>query len=137
MECKDQTIWVMFVQDAVYPPEKLDEMVSQCDYVVMATPLTPQTEKLMSASAIDSMKATAVFVNIGRGKCVDEPALIAALRERRIRGAALDVFFTEPLPADNELWGLDNVLISPHTADRTKVRSWGEPLKFVGLSLCH
>jgi len=65
------------------------------------------------------MKPTAVFINVGRGATVDEDALIDALRHHRIRGAALDVFDVEPLPPEHPLWQLDNVLISPHTADRT------------------
>lgn len=90
------------------------------DYVVAATPWTPDTDKLVSAAAIAAMKPNAVFVNVGRGKCVDEEALIEALSARRIRGAALDVFATEPLPASSPLWSLPNVLMSPHCADRTK-----------------
>ncbi len=65
------------------------------------------------------MAPSTVFINVGRGRTVDEEALIDALRERRIRGAALDVFETEPLPPDSPLWQLDNVLLSPHSADRT------------------
>ncbi|KAF5840020.1 D-isomer specific 2-hydroxyacid dehydrogenase [Dunaliella salina] len=105
--------------DAMYTPSQLTELMSQSDYVVMSTPLTPQTEKLVNAAAIAAMKPNAVFINIGRGKCVDEEALIKALKSRRIRGAGLDVFATEPLPTESELWRLDNVLISPHCADRT------------------
>ncbi len=63
------------------------------------------------------MKRTAVLVNVGRGPVVDEAALVAALQEGRIRGAALDVFETEPLPEGHPFWGLDNVLLSPHCAD--------------------
>jgi phosphoglycerate dehydrogenase-like enzyme len=97
----------------------LDEVIAQSDYVVMCTPLTPRTWRLISRERIALMKETAVFINVGRGATVDEEALIDALRERRIRGAALDVFEHEPLPADSPLWALDDVLISPHTADHT------------------
>jgi phosphoglycerate dehydrogenase-like enzyme len=97
----------------------LDEVVSASDYLVMAAPLTSATRGLLSRERISAMKAAAVFVNVGRAATVDEDALVEALRERRIRGAALDVFATEPLPADHPLWDLDNVLISPHTADHT------------------
>ncbi len=90
------------------------------DYVVCSTPYTPATHELVSAAAIAAMKPEAVLINVGRGKCVDEPALIRALQEGKIRGAGLDVFYTEPLPADSPLWGMDNVLLSPHCADRTK-----------------
>jgi phosphoglycerate dehydrogenase-like enzyme len=87
------------------------------DYVVLSTPLTPETRHLIDASRIARMKASAVLINICRGPVVDETALIDALRSERIRGAALDVFETEPLPPAHPLWTFDNVLISPHTAD--------------------
>eukprot|EP00884_Botryococcus_braunii_P007024 jgi/Botrbrau1/16322/Bobra.0066s0089.2 len=103
----------------VYPPEALEELMRVSDYVVAALPHTPNTEKLVRRQAINAMKPNAVFINVGRGKTVDEEALIDALKERRIRGAALDVTYTEPLPADSPLWELDNVLLSPHSADRT------------------
>lgn len=106
--------------DAILPPEMLTELMSLSDYVVASTPHTPETHKLISKEAIAAMKPSGVFINVGRGKCVDEEALVEALQARRIRGAALDVFFTEPLPADSPLWDLDNVLMSPHNADRTK-----------------
>ena len=98
----------------------LDEVIATSDYVVMCTPLTPATYRLMSQERIASMKASAVFINVGRGATVDETALADALQNGRIRGAALDVFATEPLPPDHPLWQLDNVLISPHTADHTR-----------------
>ena len=73
----------------------------------------------MNADRIALMKRSAVLINVSRGAVVDEAALIAALTAKRIRGAALDVFEIEPLPPDHPLWTLDNVLISPHTADHT------------------
>lgn len=97
----------------------LEEVIAASDYVVMSAPLTPATFHMLTRERIALMKPDAVFVNIGRGKTVDEPALIAALREKRLRGAALDVVETEPLAPDHPLWQLDNVLISPHTADHT------------------
>jgi phosphoglycerate dehydrogenase-like enzyme len=97
----------------------IDEVIAQSDYVVLSAPLTPRTWRLISRERIAAMKPSAVFINVGRGATVDEQALIEALRERRIRGAALDVFDTEPLPTDHPLWSLDNVLVSPHTADHT------------------
>jgi hypothetical protein len=220
------------LQDKIYSPDQLTELMSVSDYVVAATPYTPATDKLISAAAIAAMKPNGVFVNVGRGKCVDEEALIegerqvstfghcmwavsktvghalnsvqaacvagtvmrfsvpeawqleqlveycqnsmtscfmhdgstlqwpagssrplhfcpwyssciitgcacccrftrtirtrhpvssvAVLRTKRIRGAGLDVFATEPLPADSPLWDLPNVFMSPHNADRTK-----------------
>lgn len=97
----------------------IEEVIAASDYVVMCTPLTPSTRRLMSRERIAGMKAEAVFINIGRGGTVDEEALVDALRNHRIRGAALDVFDVEPLPPEHPLWQLDNVLISPHTADHT------------------
>jgi phosphoglycerate dehydrogenase-like enzyme len=90
----------------------------ETDYVVLSVPLTPETRNLMNAERIAKMKPTSVLINVSRGAIVDEPALIEALQHRRIRGAALDVFQTEPLPPNHPLWSLDNVLISPHSADR-------------------
>lgn len=97
----------------------IEDVIASSDYVVVSAPLTPATFRMISAARIASMKSSAVFINVGRGATVDEPALIEALRNRRIRGAALDVFETEPLPPEHPLWELDNVLISPHTADHT------------------
>ena len=97
----------------------LDDVIGQSDYVVMSAPLTPRTYRLLSRERIALMKESAVFINIGRGKTVDEDALVEALENQRIRGAALDVFDSEPLPAGHPLWRLDNVLLSPHTADKT------------------
>ncbi len=97
----------------------IDEAIPASDYIVLSTPLTPATRNLMNADRIATMRTSAVLINVSRGAVVDEPALIEALREHRIRGAALDVFATEPLPPDHPLWSLDNVLISPHSADHT------------------
>ena len=97
----------------------VDDVVSEADYLVLSLPLTPQTFRLISSRRLAAMRPTAVLINIGRGATVEEPALVAALQERRIRGAALDVYETEPLPAGHPLWTLDNVLLSPHSADRT------------------
>ncbi|HVR41240.1 MAG TPA: D-2-hydroxyacid dehydrogenase [Thermoanaerobaculia bacterium] len=97
----------------------IEDVIAQSDYVVMSTPLTPSTHRLLSRERIALMKSSAVLINIGRGATVDEDALVDALRERRLRGAALDVFEVEPLPPEHPLWQLDNVLLSPHTADHT------------------
>ena len=102
-----------------YGPQGLLEMVQRADYVVVSLPHTPETEKLVSRTVIAAMKPTAVLVNVGRGKTVDEEALVEVLEARKIRGAALDVFATEPLPENSPLWRLDNVMMSPHCADRT------------------
>ena len=100
-----------------FPPEGVVELVARADDVVVAAPLTPGTLGLVGREAIAAMKRTAVLVNVGRGPVVDEPALVEALEQGLIRGAALDVFETEPLPAGHALWRLPNVLLSPHCAD--------------------
>ncbi len=102
--------------DRVYGPDRLDALAAEADAIVITLPLTEETAGLVSRRTIEAMRPDAVFVNVGRGAVVDEPALVEALRAGRIRGAALDVFATEPLPADNPLWRLENVIISPHTA---------------------
>jgi phosphoglycerate dehydrogenase-like enzyme len=94
----------------------LDELLPRADSVVITLPLTDETRGLFDRARIERMKADAILVNIGRGAVVDEPALVDALRSGHLRGAALDVFATEPLPPESPLWELDNVILSPHTA---------------------
>jgi phosphoglycerate dehydrogenase-like enzyme len=106
--------------DRVYATKDLHQMLPECDYVAVAAPLTPETKHLMSTAEFNAMKPTAIIMNVGRGPVIDEAAMTEALRTKRIRGAALDVFEVEPLPADSPLWDMDNVLISAHTADHTK-----------------
>ena len=108
--------------DEVMGNERLLDLIARSDYVVVAAPLTPDTRGLVSAQAIAAMKPDAVMINVGRGAIIDEPALIDALRHKRIRGAALDVFAEEPLPPGHPMYGLDNLLLSPHCADHT--RTW-------------
>lgn len=104
--------------DDVLPPERLHELLSRSDYVLLAAPLTAETRGLMDAAALAAMSPAAVLINVGRGAVVDEAALVDVLRQRRIRGAALDVYAHEPLPPGHPLYGLDNALLSPHTADQ-------------------
>jgi phosphoglycerate dehydrogenase-like enzyme len=94
----------------------LPQATSAADYVVNTLPLTDRTKDAFGERAFAAMKPTARFVNLGRGATVDEDALVHALREGRIAGAALDVFRTEPLPAASPLWGMANVIVSPHMA---------------------
>jgi phosphoglycerate dehydrogenase-like enzyme len=101
------------------PPSELVTLMERSDDVVVTLPLTEETRGFVSAAAIAALKPTAVLVNVGRGPVIDEPALVRALREQRIRGAALDVFEQEPLPDGHPLYGLDNLLLSPHCADNT------------------
>lgn len=96
--------------------DSLDAVLPETDILVLATPLTPQTQHLIDARRLGLLPHGAVLVNIARGPVVDQPALIDALRDDRLGGAALDVTDPEPLPADSPLWDLPNVLISPHSA---------------------
>jgi phosphoglycerate dehydrogenase-like enzyme len=105
--------------DAVYLPGQLTEMLPQCDYVVLIVPYTEASHHMIDERALRAMKPSAVLVNIARGGVVEEGALIRALREGWIAGAALDVFAEEPLPADSPLWAMPNVIISPHVAGFT------------------
>ena len=102
--------------DEVHGPQRLAELADQADAMVVSLPMTEQTAGLVDRAIIERLPASCIFVNIGRGGVVDEPALIDALRDRRIAGAVLDVFATEPLPADSPLWTLPNVLVTPHAA---------------------
>jgi phosphoglycerate dehydrogenase-like enzyme len=102
--------------DEAHGPERLAELAGRADAMVVSLPLTDQTAGLIDRATIDHLPASCIFVNVGRGGVVDEPALIDALRERRIAGAVLDVFATEPLPEDSPLWTLPNVLVTPHAA---------------------
>jgi len=106
--------------DFSYGPDQLRQMLASCDYVLAATPLTAETRGLIGAAEMAAMKPTTVVINVGRGPVIDETALIRALQSGAIRGAALDVFDTEPLPVDHPFWKMTNVLLSPHTADRVE-----------------
>jgi phosphoglycerate dehydrogenase-like enzyme len=106
--------------DQSFSPGELKELMAASDYILVATPLTPETRGMIGEAELAVMKPTAVIINIGRGPAIDEAALIRVLQSGRIRGAALDVFNTEPLPADHPFWRMKNVLLSPHTADRVE-----------------
>lgn len=106
--------------DLVLPPSGLPFLLGESDFVVLATPLTPETRRLIGEPQLRAMKPAAYLINIGRGAIVDEAALVRALREGWIAGAALDVFEQEPLPPDSELWGLENLVISPHISGGTE-----------------
>jgi phosphoglycerate dehydrogenase-like enzyme len=92
----------------------MDKILSEADYVVVSVPSTAETRALIGERDIARMKQSAVLLNVARGDVLDENALIDALRNNRLRGAGLDVFSQEPLPAESGLWQLDNVLILPH-----------------------
>jgi len=103
--------------DRLFPLSELRQMLAGCDYVLVATPLTEETRGMIGEAELAAMKSTAVIINVGRGPVIAESALIAALEQGRIHGAALDVFDTEPLPAEHPFYRLPNVLLSPHSAD--------------------
>ena len=102
--------------DRMHRREALLEVAPTLDYLVPLTPLAPETHHIVDARVLAAMKSGAFLVNVGRGGIVDEAALLAALQERRIAGAMLDVFAKEPLPPDHPFWTLDNLIITPHVA---------------------
>jgi phosphoglycerate dehydrogenase-like enzyme len=103
--------------DELYTRSALHKALREADYVVVTLPGTPDTYRLLDAEAISAMKRGAYFVNVGRGKVVDEGALVEALKSGHLSGAALDVFEEEPLPEESLLWKLPNVIVSPHSTD--------------------
>src|SRR6185437_3639736 len=107
---------------AFYKPAELHTMLAQCDYVAVCAPLTRETHHMISDREFAVMKPRAFIINVGRGPVIDQAALLRALSEKKIRGAGLDVFEQEPIPADDPIWSFENVFISPHTADRS--RDW-------------
>jgi phosphoglycerate dehydrogenase-like enzyme len=102
--------------EAWFPPEKVSELLARSDAVVMCAPLTKDTERMIGTAELRAMKPSAYFVNVGRGATVDEATLAKALLEKRIAGAAIDVFAQEPPPAGHPFYGLDNVIVSPHVS---------------------
>jgi len=105
--------------EAVHPVSGLRELLARSDYVLVAAPLTAETRGLIGEAELRVMKPSAALINIGRGPVVAEAALIRALEQRWIRGAALDVFDQEPLPEGHAFYRLENVLLSAHCADHT------------------
>jgi phosphoglycerate dehydrogenase-like enzyme len=112
------------VLERVFATTELKEMLSEVDVVLAAAPLTPETRHMIGEAEFNAMKPSAIVMNVGRGPVIDEAALIRALREKRIAGAALDVFEVEPLPADHPFYDMENVLLSPHCTDRTRDPDW-------------
>jgi phosphoglycerate dehydrogenase-like enzyme len=103
----------------VLRPEKLDELLSRADVVSVHVPLTPATRHMIGRAAFGTMKPSAILINVSRGEVVDQAALVDALRSQRIAGAGLDVFAVEPLPLDDPLLTMDNVVLTPHVAAAT------------------
>lgn len=103
----------------LYPIQALRSMLKECDFVVVTVPLTPETRGLIGVAEMAALKPTAYIVDTSRGGVVDHTALLTVLRDRKIAGAALDVFPEEPLPADNPFWRLSNVILTPHISGNT------------------
>jgi len=104
---------------AVYHPDDLHEAIGEARFVACAVPHTPETDGLVGASEFAAMRADAYLINVARGAVVDEEALVEAIEAGEIAGAALDVFEREPLPTESPLWGMEEVIISPHRASAT------------------
>jgi phosphoglycerate dehydrogenase-like enzyme len=131
--------------ERVYGKDQLDEFLAQCQVLVIAAPLTPETEGLLGARQFAQLPKGAIVVNVGRAKIIDTEALIGTLTSGHLGGASLDVFPQEPLPADHPLWKTPNVILTPHTSGfrqghwddvvelyAENLQRWfkGEPLKF-------
>jgi len=106
--------------DAVFSPADTNEVLHQSDFVISSLPLTRETDHFLDYGRFCAMKSTAYFVNVGRGPVVLEEDLIKALQQGQIKGAGLDVFEKEPLPKESPLWGMENVIITPHAAGNSK-----------------
>ncbi|HZU21964.1 MAG TPA: D-2-hydroxyacid dehydrogenase [Terriglobales bacterium] len=115
----------------VFGPAALSKVLPASDFIVLAAPVTAHTENLIAAPQLAQMKPTAWLINVSRGSLIDEPDLLRALRERKIGGAALDVFHQEPLPAESEFWRVPNLLITPHTAGLTE-KMWERQYALLG-----
>src|SRR5205814_1217191 len=116
--------------------QDLDSILQQSDFVVLAAPLTAKTQHLMNRARLARMKPTAFLINVSRGPLIDDPALVSALQQEQIAGAALDVFAEEPLPPDSPYWGLENCLVTPHTAAVTD-KLWERHYALFTENLCH
>ena len=106
--------------DEIHPPDTLLELLPEADFVALTCPLSEDTRGLIGARSLEAMKRSAYLINVARGGCVDEPALIEALHAGEIAGAGIDVTVDEPLAPDSPLWELENVVLTPHTAGETR-----------------
>jgi phosphoglycerate dehydrogenase-like enzyme len=116
--------------DELWTPERLDDLLSRSDFVVICAPQTPETTGMIGAAQLAKMKPTAYLINVGRGVIVQLEALLEALRDKRVAGAALDVYEIEPLPPDHPLWEFENVILTPHVAG---VDPYNAPRRFAVL----
>jgi phosphoglycerate dehydrogenase-like enzyme len=112
------------IVDRMFATSDLHSMLAAVDVVVAAAPLTLETKHMLSKAEFAVMKPSAIVMNVGRGPVIDEAAMIEALQQKKIAGAALDVYEAEPLSTDSPLWDMENVLISPHCTDRTTDPDW-------------
>ena len=104
----------------VRPPGDFPALLPEADFVVLTCPLTAETANLVDAKALEAMSRDAYLINVARGGCVDQPALVKALEDSQIAGAGIDTTAEEPLPGDSPLWGFENVVLTPHTAGETR-----------------
>jgi phosphoglycerate dehydrogenase-like enzyme len=109
--------------DELYPRERLHEMLRLSDFVVVAVSLTKETTRMIGEPELRAMKPGCFFMNVSRGGTVDQPALVRALKSGHLGGAGIDVFDPEPLPSESELWGLPNVIITPHNSGGVREHS--------------
>lgn len=113
---------------AVHGPDALDALLPEADLLILCAPFTPDTERLVGAARLDLLPDGAIVANVARGALLDTAALVERLRTNRLRGAVLDVFEREPLPADSPLWGLSQVLLTPHISAVSPRRFWDRQL---------
>jgi phosphoglycerate dehydrogenase-like enzyme len=106
-----------------YPMDEMEQMLKECDIVILTIPYTEKTHHLINDQTLGWMKDRVYFINISRGSIVNEAALMKSLNEKKIKGAALDVFEEEPLPKDHPLWGYENVIITPHNSWISEMRN--------------
>lgn len=106
--------------DEIYPTSSLAEHLPRADVVVLTCPLTDETANLIDATAFDLMKPNSYLINVARGGCVDQAAMVVALGDKKIAGAGIDTFDVEPLPEDSPLWGFENTIVTAHTAGETR-----------------
>lgn len=105
--------------DEVFTPDQIPQQAGRADFVVLTCPLTPETANIVGAEVFEAMKPSAYLINMARGGCVEEEAMLAALQSGSIAGAGLDILIDEPLPEDSPFWDLENVIITPHTGGET------------------
>lgn len=106
--------------DETYTWDQKDELIQKCDFIVLLLPLIDETYHFLSKKEFELMKESAYLINIGRGPLIDESALLHALDHNQLKGAALDVFYEEPLPQSSQLWDAEKILITPHLSGKTK-----------------